>query len=93
MLFFNKWKMCPQISISLWVKRSYMKIVLGEDKVIRLVTGYKLWIITYAKVLVSGLNGIVFMEDLLSVPPRVVTISSMESRRSLYCTVIGCKGG
>ena len=42
MLFFNTWMICPQISISLWVKRSYRNLVLGADSVVRLVTGYKL---------------------------------------------------
>ena len=54
--------MCPQMSISLCVKRSYKKIVLGAGNVAKFVTEYKLWIITYAKVLISGLNGTVFME-------------------------------
>ena len=52
-LFFKRWKMCPHISIFLWVKRSYKKIVLGADNVIRLVIGYKLLIITWARVLIS----------------------------------------
>ena len=42
MLFFKMWKICPQISISLWVKRSYRKNVLGADNVVRLETGYRL---------------------------------------------------
>ena len=92
MLFFNKWKMCPHISISLWVKRSYKNIVLGADNVVRLVTGYKLWIITYAKVLISGENGIVFMDDFFDVPPSIYTISSVDPNLSSYCIVIGCEG-
>ena len=72
------------MSISLCVKRSYKKIVLGADNVVKLVTGYKLWIITYVKVLIFGLNGIVFMEDFLSGPPRMVTISSIDSKPSSY---------
>ena len=92
-LFFNTWKICPQISISLWVKRSYKNLVLGADKVVRLVTGYKLWIITYAKALISGENGIVFMDDFFGVPPSVLIISSVDPNLSLYCTSIGCEGG
>ena len=34
-----------------------------------------------------------FMEDFLSVPPRMDTISSIDSKQSSYCTVIGCEGG
>ena len=60
----------------------------GADNVVRLVIGYKLWIITWARVLISGLNGMVFMEDFLGEPPRVSTISSIESKRSSYWTVI-----
>ena len=93
MLLVRRWKMCPQMSISLCVKRSYKKIVIGADNVVKFVTRYKLWIITYAKVLISRLNGIVFMKDFLSVPPRMVTISSIDSKWSSYCTVIGCEGG
>ena len=92
-LFFNTWKICPQISISLWVKRSYKNLVLGADKVVRLVTGYKLWIITYAKALISGENGIVFMDDFFGVPPSVLIISSVDPNLSSYCTVIGCEVG
>jgi len=61
MLFFNKWK------------RLYINIILGVDNVVRLVTGYKLWIITYANVLISGENGIVFMDDFFGVPLSICT--------------------
>ena len=71
--------MCPQMSISLCVKRSYKKIFLGADNVIKLVIGYKLWIMTYARVLISGLNGMVFIDFLFSVPLRSLTIGSRES--------------
>ena len=89
MLLVRRWKIYPQMSISLCVNRSYYKIVLGVDNVIKLVIGYKLWIITYARVLISGLNGMVFIDFLYSVPPRILTISSIDSKRSSYCTVIG----
>ena len=89
MLLVKRWKMCPQMSISLGVKRSYKKIVLGANNVVRLVIEYKLWIITKARVLISGLNGIVFIDFSFSVPPRSLTISSIDSKRSSYCTVIG----
>ena len=74
-------------------KKSYKNLVLGADKVVRLVTRYKLWIITYAKALISGENGIVFMDDFFSVPPSVLIISSVDPNLSLYCTSIGCEGG
>ena len=89
MLFFNKWKMCPQTSTSLWVKRLYKNFVLGADSVVRLVTGYKLWIIMYAKVLISGENGIVFMDDVFDVPPCICTISSVDPNLSSYWIEIG----
>ena len=77
-LFFNTWKICPQISISLWVKRSYKNLVIGADKVVRLVTGE---------------NGIVFMDDFFGVPPSVLIISSVDPNLSSYYTAIGCEGG
>ena len=92
-LFFNTWKICPQISISLWVKRSYKNLVHRADKVVRLVTRYKLWIITCAKVLISGENGIVFMDDFFGVPPSAHIISSVDPNLSSYYTSIGCEGG
>ena len=55
-------------------KKSYKNLVLGADKVVRLVTRYKLWIITYAKALISGENGIVFMDDFFGVPPSVLIL-------------------
>ena len=89
MLFFNKWKMFPQTSISLWVKRSYRNLVLGADGVVRLMTGYRLWIITYAKALIYGENGIVFMDDFFGVPPSICTISSVNPNLSSYWIEIG----
>ena len=71
--------MCPQMSVFLCVKRSYKKIVLGADNVVKLVIGYKLWIMTYARVLISGLNGMVFIDFLFSVLLRSLTIGSRES--------------
>ena len=53
-------------------------MVLGVDKVVRLVIGYKLWIITCAKVFVSGENDIVFIDDFFSVPPSALIISSVD---------------
>ena len=71
--------MCPQMSVFLCVKRSYKKIVLGADNVVKLVIRYKLWIMTYARVLISGLNGMVFIDFLFSVLLRSLTIGSRES--------------
>ena len=71
--------MCLQMSVSLCVKRSYKKIVLGADNVVKLVIRYKLWIMTYARVLISGLYGMVFIDFLFSVPLRSLTIGSRES--------------
>ena len=65
-------------------ERSYRNIVLGVNSVVRLVTGYKLWIITYANVLIFGENGIVFMDDFFGVPPSICTISSVDPNLSLY---------
>ena len=60
---------------------------------VRLVTGYKLWIITYAKALIFDENGIVFMDDFLGVPPSVLIISSVDHNLSSYYTSIGCEVG
>ena len=68
-------------------------LVLGADKVVRLVIRYKLWIITCAKVLISGENGIVFIDDFFGVPSSARIISSVDPNLSSYCTSIGCEGG
>ena len=81
-------------NIDLFVgKRSYKNLVLGVDKVVRLVTRYKLWIITCAKVLISGENGIVFMDAFFDVPPSALIISLVDPNLSSYYTSIGCEGG
>ena len=41
----------------------------------------------------KGMIVLVFMEDFLGEPPRVNTISLIESKRSLYWTMIVCEGG
>ena len=68
-------------------------LVLRADKVVRLVIKYKLWIITCAKVLISGENGIVFIDDFFGVPSSARIISSVDPNLSSYCTSIGCEGG
>ena len=65
-------------------KEIVQKLVLGANNVVRLVTGYKLWIITYANVLIFGENGIVFMDDFFGVPPSICTISSVDPNLSSY---------
>ena len=74
-------------------KKSYKNLVLGADKVVRLVTRYKLWIITYAKALIFGENGIVFTDDFFGVPPNVLIISLIDPNLSSYCISIDCEGG
>ena len=81
-------------NIDLFVgKEIIQNLVLEADKVVSLVTGYKLWIITCAKVLISGENGIVFIDDFFGVPPSALIISSVDPNLSSYCTSIGCEGG
>ena len=70
-------------------KEIVQKLVLGANNVVRLVTGYKLWIITYAKALISDENGIVFMDDFFDVPPSISNISSVDPNLSSYWTEIG----
>ena len=55
--------------------------------------GYKLWIVIYANVLISALNGMVFIDFLCSEQPRIFTICSVDSNRSSYYTVISWEGG
>ena len=93
MVFFNRWKMGPHISISWWVKRSYKNFVLPADNVVRLETRYRLWIITYAKALISSEKWIVFMDDFFDVPPRISTMSAVDPNLSSYWTEIGWEGG
>ena len=81
-------------NIDLFVgKEIIQNLVLEADKVVSLVTGYKLWIITCAKVLISGENGIVFIDDFFGVPPSALIISSVDPYLSSYCISIGYEGG
>ena len=41
MLLVRRWYIWPHMLISLWVKRSYRKMVLGLDNVVKFVTRYK----------------------------------------------------
>ena len=67
----------------------YNYFVLPADSVVRLVTGYRLWIIMYAKALISGEKGIVFMDDFFDVPPRISTMSVVDPNLSSYWIEIG----
>ena len=73
------------IYINLLVSKEIIQnFVLGADSVVRLVTEYRLWIITYAKALISSENGIVFMDDFFDVPPSISTISLVDPNLSSY---------
>ena len=63
--------------------------VLPVDSVVRLVTWYRLWIITYAKALISSEKGIVFMYDFFDVPLRISTMFAVDPNLSSYWTEIG----